>query len=64
MDFYYTPKSKRVWELIFFFLPWEEEKKQKKKCNSNLSALNGITQDVILSLFYRFMVMNLSKSCN
>lgn len=30
MDFYYTPKSKRVWELIFFFLPWEEEKKQKK----------------------------------
>lgn len=31
MDFYYTPKSKRVWELIFFFLPWEEEKKQKKK---------------------------------
>lgn len=63
MDFYYTPKSKSVWELIFSFLPWEEEKKQKK-CNSNLSAPNGITQDVILSLFYRFMVMNLSKSCN
>lgn len=31
MDFYYTPKSKRVWELIFFFLALRRRKKAKKK---------------------------------